>query len=94
MMAGLDLDDIQGLIARGYGNLRAARYALLHVRDGAAARAWLDRTFDSINPAIEAVLCEVAEGDRQGSTNGCKLQSYKAVMSRYGHKIRSNRTRL
>src|SRR5947208_11675034 len=51
MMAGLDLDDIQGLIARGYGNLRAARYALLHVRDGAAARAWLDRTIDSITPA-------------------------------------------
>ena len=51
MMAALDLDDIQGLIARGYGNLRAARYALLHVRDGAAARAWLDRTIDSITPA-------------------------------------------
>jgi Dyp-type peroxidase family len=40
-MAQLELDDIQGLIARGYGNLPAARYLVLRIDDGALARAWL-----------------------------------------------------
>lgn len=39
--AGLDLDDIQGIIARGYRDLPAAAYLLLRVDDPAAARRWL-----------------------------------------------------
>ena len=37
----LDLHDIQGLVARGYGNLAAARFLLLSIGDAAAARRWL-----------------------------------------------------
>jgi Dyp-type peroxidase family len=41
MAATLELDDIQGLVARGYGTLRAATFVLLRIDDPAAARAWL-----------------------------------------------------
>jgi Dyp-type peroxidase family len=41
MAATLNLDDIQGLVARGYGSLRAAAFVLLGIDDPAAARAWL-----------------------------------------------------
>jgi Dyp-type peroxidase family len=37
----LDLDDIQGLVARGYGNLEAASFLLLAIDDAAAACGWL-----------------------------------------------------
>ncbi|MEJ8853899.1 hypothetical protein WKW79_04935 [Variovorax robiniae] len=39
----VDLDDIQGLVAFGYGKLREACFLLLDVRDKEAARAWLSR---------------------------------------------------
>ena len=41
MAATLELDDIQGLVARGYGTLRAATFVLLRIDDPASARAWL-----------------------------------------------------
>ena len=41
MAATLELDDIQGLVARGYGTLRFAAFVLLRINDSAAARAWL-----------------------------------------------------
>jgi Dyp-type peroxidase family len=41
MAATLELDDIQGLVARGYGTLPAATFVLLRIDDPAAARAWL-----------------------------------------------------
>ena len=37
----LDLDDIQGLIIRGYGHLRAACYVMLEIADLHPARRWL-----------------------------------------------------
>jgi Dyp-type peroxidase family len=37
----MDLHDIQGLVARGYGNLPSARFLLLSIGDPAAARRWL-----------------------------------------------------
>jgi Dyp-type peroxidase family len=37
----LDLEDVQGLVLRGYVKLRAARYVLLRIGDAAAARGWL-----------------------------------------------------
>src|SRR5438270_9385340 len=37
----LDTADMQGLVARAYGNLPFARYVLCRVGDPAAARAWL-----------------------------------------------------
>ena len=40
-MPDLELDDVQGLIARGYGELKAASYVLLRVVDPGSARGWL-----------------------------------------------------
>jgi Dyp-type peroxidase family len=37
----LDTNDIQGLVARGYSHLKAARYTLLRIIDVEAARKWL-----------------------------------------------------
>ncbi len=44
----LDLADIQGLFARGYGDLRAAAFLLLGIEDAAAARRWLGDTAGAI----------------------------------------------
>jgi Dyp-type peroxidase family len=44
----LQLEDIQGLVARGYPSLRAAAFLVLEVADPAAARRWLG----SIAPAV------------------------------------------
>src|SRR2546423_15397652 len=38
----LDLQDIQGLIIRGYGNLRAACYILPEISDPQLAKIWLN----------------------------------------------------
>ena len=40
-MTEVDFDDVQGLLRFGYGKMTQASYALLRVRDAAAARAWL-----------------------------------------------------
>jgi Dyp-type peroxidase family len=37
----LELADVQGLFARGYGDLKSAAFLLLRVEDAAAARRWL-----------------------------------------------------
>jgi len=44
----LDLADIQGLFARGYGDLRAAAFLLLGIENPAAARRWLAQTAGAI----------------------------------------------
>jgi Dyp-type peroxidase family len=49
----LDLHDIQGLVARGYGNLNAAAFLLLAADDGATARGWLSAAGDTITRADE-----------------------------------------
>jgi Dyp-type peroxidase family len=49
----LELDDIQGLIARGYGNLRAATFLLIAIEDRDVGRRWLGRQAESITPASE-----------------------------------------
>lgn len=50
----LDVHDIQGLVLRGYGNLRAARFLLLEVGDAALARAYLDGLSTRINLARDS----------------------------------------
>jgi len=37
----VDFEDTQGLVRYGFGSLKKARYALLRVKNAAAARAWL-----------------------------------------------------
>jgi Dyp-type peroxidase family len=46
-----ELADIQGLFARGYGNLRAAAFLLLRVEDAGAARRWLAETAGDVTDA-------------------------------------------
>ena len=52
-MPTLELDDIQGLVARGYGSLNAACYGVLQIDEPAAARAWLRRLAERITPGSE-----------------------------------------
>jgi Dyp-type peroxidase family len=47
----LDLDDVQGLVARGYGHLKTATFLLLAIKDAAAARSWLADTSGAVTAA-------------------------------------------
>jgi Dyp-type peroxidase family len=49
----IDFHDVQGLVARGYGNLRAAAFLLLAIEEPAAARRWLGDTSGSVTRADE-----------------------------------------
>src|SRR6266700_3619418 len=44
----LDLQDVQGLIIRGYGDLKAACYVLLKISNAGLAKAWLSAVADTI----------------------------------------------
>ena len=50
-MTALELDDIQGLVVRGYGHIGAARYVLLGIRDPVAARRWIADTVPVVTSA-------------------------------------------
>jgi len=50
-METLDLDDIQGLVAAGFGKLRAATYLLLEISEPDAARDWLGSISERITPS-------------------------------------------
>ena len=50
MAVSLELADLQGIIARGYGNLGAACFVLLEIVDPAAAKTWLGATIGAVTP--------------------------------------------
>ena len=50
MAETLDLPDLQGLIARGYGALAGACYILLTIDERAAACRWLQGLAERITP--------------------------------------------
>ena len=50
-MSDLEIDDIQGLLARGYGRLRAARFLALTFGSAGMARQWLASVTDEVTPA-------------------------------------------
>ena len=52
----IDLQDVQGMILRGYGDLRHARFVLLHIRKEAQSRAWLNRIIEHTTPAASRPL--------------------------------------
>ena len=37
----LELDDIQGIIVRGYGYMPSARFVLFNIKEACAAKDWL-----------------------------------------------------
>jgi Dyp-type peroxidase family len=47
----LEKDDIQGMLARGYGHLPHASYLLLHIADSACARSVVGEWADRVTPA-------------------------------------------
>ena len=49
-MPDLELDDIQGLIARGYPDLKAASYVLLQIDDAVRAKPWLANLATQVTP--------------------------------------------
>lgn len=51
-MTGIELQDIQGLIVRGYKNQPCARYVMLHVIDATAAKGWLHKMSELITDAF------------------------------------------
>ena len=51
MAVKLDLDDIQGLIARGYRTLPFARFTIFTAQDPAAAHALLSWLLRRVTPA-------------------------------------------
>ncbi|MDQ4047975.1 MAG: Dyp-type peroxidase [Actinomycetota bacterium] len=53
MPEALELSDIQGLLARGYGNLPAARFLILSIDDPAAASPWLASLAEAVTSAEE-----------------------------------------
>src|SRR5262245_57568553 len=53
MPSSVDYADIQGLVRFGFGAMTEACYFLLHIKDAAAARAWLKTTHSQITTAEE-----------------------------------------
>lgn len=51
MTETLDFEDIQGLLAHGYGNLKAACFVLLQIGDPTSVKAWLRSTADAVTTA-------------------------------------------
>jgi len=47
-MAQLELNDIQGIIRRGYGTLEAAYFLLLEIKDANLAKIWIGELVDTI----------------------------------------------
>ena len=52
MSAVLDLDDIQGLVARGFGDQKSACYVLVTMPDRARAGAWLESLAGELTPGV------------------------------------------
>ena len=51
MTEHLDLEDMQGLLVRGYGRLPAAAFLLLRIDDAGAARRGLGAWADAVSSA-------------------------------------------
>lgn len=49
----LELKDIQGILVRGHGDLSAAAFLVLHIKDARRMQNWLGEWMPRINPASE-----------------------------------------
>ena len=50
-MYTIELDDVQGYVIRGYGNMQFSRFALLKITDPALAKKWIDKISRSLTNA-------------------------------------------
>ena len=53
MTTAVELHDVQGLVARGFGNLPAAAFLLVAIEDRSAGHAWLDDVAAALDLAID-----------------------------------------
>ena len=51
MSSDIDLEEVQGLVVRGFGNLKEARFFLLGIDDRDRARRWLSKLADAVTSA-------------------------------------------
>jgi Dyp-type peroxidase family len=72
-MTAPELHDVQGLVARGYGNLTAARFLLLELGEPAAARA-----------AIGAVAATLTRGDERPEETAVQVAFTSSGLLRLG----------
>ena len=81
----LELGDVQGLFARGYGDLKSAAFLLLKVEDAAAARRWLGETSrDHDAPRTAAPSTRSTSRSRApgSSGSGCRRTPLATVLER------------
>jgi Dyp-type peroxidase family len=88
----LDLDDIQGLIARGYADLRAAKYVLLQIDDAAAARTWLKDLVDHAVTSATHRPTEVALNVAVTPTGLTKLGLAEGALSAFSNEFTAGMT--
>jgi Dyp-type peroxidase family len=69
----LDVPDVQGLVARGYGNLRAAAFVLLSLEDAEAARGW-----------VAAIRERVTRGDERPDERAVNVAFTSSGLERLG----------
>jgi Dyp-type peroxidase family len=72
-MAPIDRSDVQGLIVRGYGELRAARYVLATIEEPVGASAWLG-----------AILHEIDDGGDRPDTRAVNVALTPSGLRRLG----------
>ena len=68
-----ELHDVQGLVARGYSDLAAARFLLVEFGDGAAARGW-----------VRAVAEQVTAGDQRPQERAVHLALTSSGLRKLG----------
>ncbi|MDZ7727036.1 MAG: Dyp-type peroxidase [Dehalococcoidia bacterium] len=87
----LELEDIQGIVARGYGGLPLAAFLLLGIPSGPGGRAWLAQVADEVTPADhrpDRTALHVAF-TRQGLVN---LGLPEGSIARFSHEFRDGMT--
>jgi Dyp-type peroxidase family len=52
-MEALELNDIQGIIIRGYSNMPAAKFVLLGIRDASLAKKWFEMMSSEVTSGVE-----------------------------------------
>jgi Dyp-type peroxidase family len=91
MAETLDLPDLQGLIARGYGALAGACYILLTIDERAAACRWLQGLAERITPG-DARPQELALNVAFTSSGLRKLGLAQAALAMFSYEFRTGMT--
>jgi Dyp-type peroxidase family len=88
----LELDDIQGLLARGYGKLREAALHLLTISDPRAAGGWLEQLADHITTATGSTPTGTAVNVAFTASGLAQLGLPAAVLEQFSTEFRGGMT--